>query len=230
MDQEGGRVCFIWGSHSSLQIFALFPFLWLFLPFFACVLAADILDSLFYSNRGIQEDVIEISGFSLCLKRKVQFLKAGKEEAFKREWSMWKRYCNHSAKDAESGLTRVPLNQSQDPRTLAHSAISLQVKNIKLLTHFFLPAILFPCDILIAIYKCRCAKSLQSCPTLCDPMDCSLPGSSVHRILQARILSGLPDPSPGNLPEPGIKRMSHYVSSTEGRFFTTSATQEWCYW
>ena len=26
------------------------------------------------------------------------------------------------------------------------------------------------------------------CPTLCDPMDCSLPGSSVHRILQARIL------------------------------------------
>ena len=32
------------------------------------------------------------------------------------------------------------------------------------------------------------AKSLQSCPTLCDPMDCSLPGSSIHGILQARIL------------------------------------------
>ena len=28
----------------------------------------------------------------------------------------------------------------------------------------------------------------QSCPTLCDPMDCSLPGSSVHGILWARIL------------------------------------------
>ena len=28
----------------------------------------------------------------------------------------------------------------------------------------------------------------QLCPTLCDPMDCSLPGPSVHRILQARIL------------------------------------------
>ena len=27
----------------------------------------------------------------------------------------------------------------------------------------------------------------QSCPTLCDPVDCSLPGSSVHGILQARI-------------------------------------------
>ena len=32
------------------------------------------------------------------------------------------------------------------------------------------------------------AKSLQSCPTLGDPMDCSLPGSSVHGILQARTL------------------------------------------
>ena len=32
------------------------------------------------------------------------------------------------------------------------------------------------------------AKSLQSCPTLCDPMDCNLPGFSVHGILQARTL------------------------------------------
>ena len=32
------------------------------------------------------------------------------------------------------------------------------------------------------------AKSLESCPTLCDPMDCSLPGFSVHGILQARTL------------------------------------------
>ena len=47
-------------------------------------------------------------------------------------------------------------------------------------------------------------KSLQSCPTLCDPMDCSLPGSSVHGILQARIWSGLPFPSPGDLSGPGI--------------------------
>ena len=29
---------------------------------------------------------------------------------------------------------------------------------------------------------------IQSCPTLCDPVDCSPPGSSVHEILQARIL------------------------------------------
>ena len=39
------------------------------------------------------------------------------------------------------------------------------------------------------------AKSLQSCPTLCDPIDCSLPGSSVHGILQARILEQVAMPA-----------------------------------
>jgi len=38
-----------------------------------------------------------------------------------------------------------------------------------------------------------------------DSMDCSLPGSSVHGILQARILSRLPFPSPGDLSHPGIE-------------------------
>ena len=37
-------------------------------------------------------------------------------------------------------------------------------------------------------YPCVCAESLQSCLTLCDSKDCSLPDSSVHRLLQARIL------------------------------------------
>ena len=36
--------------------------------------------------------------------------------------------------------------------------------------------------------KERESEVAQSCPTLCDPMDCNLPGSSVHGILQARIL------------------------------------------
>jgi len=38
------------------------------------------------------------------------------------------------------------------------------------------------------VCKPLAAKSLQSCPTLCDPMDCSPPGFSVHGILQARTL------------------------------------------
>ena len=45
----------------------------------------------------------------------------------------------------------------------------------------------------------------QLCLTLHDPMDSSLPGSSVHGILQARILERVAIPSPGDLPDPGIK-------------------------
>ena len=36
-------------------------------------------------------------------------------------------------------------------------------------------------------FVCMCAKSFQSCPTLCDPMDHRPPDSSVHGILQAKL-------------------------------------------
>ena len=53
------------------------------------------------------------------------------------------------------------------------------------------------------------AKSLQSCPTLCDPMDCSPPGSPVHGIFQAKILERVAMPSSrGIFPTPGIEPMS----------------------
>ena len=45
----------------------------------------------------------------------------------------------------------------------------------------------------------------QSCLTLCHPMECRPPESSVHGILQARVLEWLPFPSPGDLPNPGIE-------------------------
>ena len=48
----------------------------------------------------------------------------------------------------------------------------------------------------------------QSCPTLCDPMDCSLPGSSVHGIRQARILEWVAIPFSRDLPDPGIETPS----------------------
>ena len=57
--------------------------------------------------------------------------------------------------------------------------------------------------------KCKKESEVaQSCLTLCDPMDYSPPGSSVHGILQARILEWVPFPSPGDLPNPGIKPRS----------------------
>ena len=50
--------------------------------------------------------------------------------------------------------------------------------------------------------------SFQLCQTLFDPMDCSLPDSSVHSILQATILEWVAVSSPGNLPDPGTEPAS----------------------
>ena len=64
---------------------------------------------------------------------------------------------------------------------------------------------------------------IQSCPTLCDPMDCSLPGSSVRGILQAIILEWVTIPF-----FRGSSRASNWtqVSSTAGRFSTVWAARE----
>ena len=51
-------------------------------------------------------------------------------------------------------------------------------------------------------------KLSQSCPTLCDPVDCSPPGSSVHGILQARILEWVAISFSRDLPDPGIEPRS----------------------
>ena len=45
----------------------------------------------------------------------------------------------------------------------------------------------------------------QSCLTLCNPIDCSLPGSSVHGFSRQEYWSGLPCPPPGDLPNPGME-------------------------
>ena len=63
-------------------------------------------------------------------------------------------------------------------------------------------------------------KSLQLCLTLCDPMDGSPPGASVHGTLRARILEGVPRPPPGDLPDAVIEPLSLCSSCTAGRFFT----------
>ena len=68
-------------------------------------------------------------------------------------------------------------------------------------------------------------KVTQSCPTLWDPMDCSLPGLSwiVHGILQARILDWLAVPFSRGSSQP---RDWTQASNTAGRFFTSWATRE----
>ena len=62
----------------------------------------------------------------------------------------------------------------------------------------------------------------QSCPTLCDPMDCNLPGSSVHGILQARTLEWVAIPFSRGSFQP---KDWTQVSCIAGRFFTIWARE-----
>ena len=57
------------------------------------------------------------------------------------------------------------------------------------------------------IFVCVCPGA-QSCLILYDTMVCSLPGSSVHEIFQARILEWVAIPSPGDLPDPRMELLS----------------------
>ena len=70
------------------------------------------------------------------------------------------------------------------------------------------------------------AKSLRSCPTLCNPTDYNLPGSSVHGILQARILEWVAISSSRGFPDPGIELVSLVSPALADGFITTSATWE----
>ena len=68
-------------------------------------------------------------------------------------------------------------------------------------------------NVIWVTYACMRACSVaHSSPILCNPMDCSLPASSVCEISQARTLYRLPCPPPGDLPNPGIKPVSLYFS------------------
>ena len=70
----------------------------------------------------------------------------------------------------------------------------------------------------------------QSCMTLPYSMDCSLVGSSVHGIFQARILDGLPFSSPGDLFGPGVEPTSLASPARDavGVFITEPPGNPWC--
>ena len=68
------------------------------------------------------------------------------------------------------------------------------------------------------IWLCMRAQLPQSYLTLCHPMDCSLPGSSVHGILQARLLEWVATPSSRRSSQ---LRDRTYISGIAGGFFTT---------
>ena len=70
----------------------------------------------------------------------------------------------------------------------------LTLNNNSILAIYYLLVVVFN------FLSCVCVLVSQSCPTLCDPMDCNLPGSSVHGILQVRMLEWVAVPFSGIFP------------------------------
>ena len=71
---------------------------------------------------------------------------------------------------------------------------------------------------------CVNVKSLQLCPTLSDPRDCSSPGSSVHGILQARILEWVPMSTSRGSSQPRDQTLVSYFSCIGSLFLC-----HWCH-
>ena len=87
----------------------------------------------------------------------------------------------------------------------------------------------------VCVCVCVCVHVLSGCLTLCDPIDCRPPGSSVYGIFQTRILNWVA--ISWDLPNPGIERASLTSSALAGIVFTTvppgkPQTEKWlknCY-
>ena len=76
----------------------------------------------------------------------------------------------------------------------------------------------------VCVCVCVCMLVSQSCPTLCDPMDCSHQAPLSMAFSRQEHWSGLPFSPPGDLPNPGIEPVS--LMSPACRFLTASATWE----
>ena len=74
---------------------------------------------------------------------------------------------------------------------------------------------------------CVCLVT-QSFLTLCDPTHCRPPGSSVHGILQARILEGLPFLPPGDILDPGIEPASAVSPALQAILYALSHQESHC--
>ena len=110
-------------------------------------------------------------------------------------------------------------------RTFVGKAMSLLLNMLSRLVITFLPRnkSLFISWLQLPSVVILVTKVTQSCPTLCDPMDCSPPGSSVHGILQARVLEGVAISFSRGSSQP---RDRTRVSCIPGRRFTLCAARE----
>ena len=145
-------------------------------------------------------------------------------------WAKWrKRYVKKNRvmnKDTEEWrkVTYQPNSllclESHMVLYIQHNFYIKQHKVFPTWKYYFFKAVFFK------FITCICAKSLQLCLTLCDPVVCSPPGSAVYEISRQEYWSGLPCPPLGALPDSGIEPASFISLALAGRFFTISATWE----
>ena len=140
---------------------------------------------------------------------------------------------NHAARSTFKSIQAEPISDHDCPTVL-----KLLVKCYCFFYMIFLYAnqiiMIFLLSAILSFCWCCCCCCLvtKSSWTLCNPMDCSPPGSSVHGIFQARILEWLPFPSPEDLPWP---RDRTQVSCLAGRLFITEPLRKatlflsWCF-
>ena len=117
------------------------------------------------------------------------------------------------AAQSESSAARFrswSMKRCPSPGKADHVCPSLPVQVLRAPACMSMPVQVHLCQLLD--FLCMCAKSLQLYPTLCDLMDCSLLGSSVHGILQARILEWLTMASSRGSSHPRDRTQVSYIS------------------
>ena len=143
-------------------------------------------------SAGISVPAIEWTQVQMFLRR-VARSEAGTQEAGARQWPQ-ETAPPHSSRAREGGKMETRMPQCK-PLTSDVKLIGQPWLHWTMCSPFYLD-------------KWSEALVAQSCLALCEPADCILPVSSARGISQARISSGLPFSSPGNLPDPGVKPRS----------------------
>ena len=155
-------------------------------------------------KRQIQKASSEINKQSIYREKKNFFKQRTK-------WIQGYSSCPRSRELSASSYPPSPERNPIHPRTVHTCYLFIWVSSGDAICLFLLLL-----DILTALQSSlhikspmhECSVIIHSCPALCNPMDCSLPGSSGHGISQARKLEWLPSPSPEDLPDPEIEPRS----------------------
>ena len=126
---------------------------------------------------------------------------------------------------ADSEIKRLLLLERKamrNPDSVLKSRDITLLTKVRIVKALVFPVVMYGCESW-TIKKAEWVKVTQSCPTLCDPMDCSQPGSSVHGIHQARVLEWVAIPFSRGFSQSRDQIQGSHIASG---FFIIWATRE----